>query len=406
MSERSFDCVIIGGGSAGLAAARGASRLGASVAVVERSLLGGECPHTACVPTKALLRSAGVVAEARAARPLGLECDRLRADFGIADRRMQRLIGVGAGDAPFEEALRARGITLVRGHARFLSDAAVQIDETGERLRSERFLIAVGSVEAIPPIPGLDTVPYLTHRDAILLEQPPASLAILGGGPVGVELAQIFAPFGTQVTLIERNDCVLSREDRLVSDTICDYLRQAGIVVETNVEIHRIWPDVQGVGLAGSQCGRSYQVIADALLLATGHAPALADLDLDRAGVATGPTGVLVDGFLRTTSPRIWAAGDCTGISRYTHVAAYQGRLAARNALTGAAAVADYRAIPRVTFTVPEVASVGLTEAQAREQVGSVRVGVFWLDRLKRGAIDEQLRGVAKIGRASCRERV
>ncbi|MBI3909558.1 MAG: NAD(P)/FAD-dependent oxidoreductase [Armatimonadetes bacterium] len=395
MPEQSYDVVVVGGGTAGFAAARTAARSGASVALIEANILGGECPNTACVPTKALLASAGILEETQHGAPFGVHCPRLRGEFGEAVRREQQVVQAGGSETDVERRLQSQGIRVARGRAQLLSDRLLAVD--GDRLRAERIILCTGTTDSPPPVAGLAEIGYLTHKEAILLPSAPDSLAILGGGPVGVEFAQIFAPFGTKVTLIERNFCALSKEDQEITDTICNYLRQAGITVDTHVTITRAVRRHGLKVLQGTRCGHPYEVAAEEVLSAVGHQPALEDMGLERAGVEWDGGGIRVDDTLRTHSPRVWAAGDCTGIAHYTHVAAYQGRLAARNALSDNPLPADHRVVPRVTFTRPEVASVGLTEAQARESYRNVRAGRIDLAEIEKARIEGEQRGMAKL---------
>lgn len=391
---RRFDVMVLGGGSAGFAAARRACKLEASVALVEQGILGGECPNTACVPFKALLRSAEVMVAAQRAREFGVRLDQPQADWPAVRKRMFGIIGRAEGDRPTEARLREQGIAVFRGHGQFIAPDVIQVGE--ERLTAPRTILTTGSADTVPPIGGLTETGFLTHKEAIDLETLPQSLAIVGAGPVGVECAQIFAPLGVDVTLLSSSPLPLPREDHAISRLLLHCLRSEGIRVETGVRVERVEPK-SGLKVLTFTDGRHCQQLAAAeILIATGHHPVVAGVGLERAGVERGGRGVTTDAGLRTTAECVWAAGDVTGVALFTHVASYQGKLAAENALGGKWRT-DYRVIPRVTFCRPEVASVGLTEEQCQAQDLHYRALSLPFTRIEKSLVESETAGMAKL---------
>lgn len=414
-----FDVIVLGGGSAGMAAARRARELGASVALVEKAVLGGECPNTACVPAKALLRSAAAIKEIRRARELGIDAGEPQANWHAVRARVRDITGADEGDAPTEERLNNQGIAVFRGVGEFTEGDTIQVGS--HRLTAPRILLTSGSSDRIPPIEGLEETRHLTHKDVLELEALPASMAIIGAGPVGVEFAQIFAPLGVQVTLLMSGPLPLPREDHDISRALLECLRQEpNLCIEPGVRVDRV-EERQGrkvLYVSGAECPttpipsktgrkRNFEIEADAIFLAAGHAPCVQGMGLERAGVETDRMGVVADEYLRTTAPHIWAAGDVTGVALFTHVASYQGKLAAHNALadgSGRAGVsgdlrlkADYRVIPRATFCRPEVASIGMTEEECRIQNVSYRAAALPLETIERSIVSSETAGLAKL---------
>ncbi len=353
-----WDLLVVGGGSAGLVGARTAASLGASVLLVERERTGGDCLWTGCVPSKALLAAASAAADARDAGRLGVRVAGIEVDFPAVLAHVRSAI---AAIAPVDsaEALRAAGVTVRHGCARFTGAATAEVD--GEPIAFRHALIATGSDPARPPIPGLDGA--LSSDDVWGLTELPARLAVLGGGTVGCELGQAFARLGADVTIVEAADRLLPGEDPRASAALTAALRTDGVTVRTGTRVAAA--DPAGVDLAGG--GR---VDADTVLVALGRIPDTRDLGVDAAEVRLVAHGyVVVDARLRTSNPRIVAAGDVTGHPAFTHVAGVHGSLAASNAVLGLRREIDLTAIPRVTFTSPEVASVGARHGHTERTV-------------------------------------
>ncbi|MDG4771707.1 FAD-dependent oxidoreductase [Solwaraspora sp. WMMD792] len=344
------DLVVIGGGAAGLGAARAAAGAGARVLLVTDGPPGGDCTFTGCVPSKTLIEAA--------ARGLA---------FDDAVRRMRAVIARIAATED-DAALRAEGIEVRRGRARFVAPGRVDVD--GTVLAARRYVVATGAVPAVPSVPGLADVPYLTTETVFDLASAPGSLIVLGGGPVGCELAQAYARFGTRVTVVETADRLLPGHEPAVSAVIADVFAREGITLRLGAQVVEAGTTVGGVTL---RLADGSQVHADRLLVATGRRPTTDGLDLPAAGIAVDDRGhVITDAHLATTAPGGYAAGDVTGRMPFTHAAFAMGRIAAGNALSRRRQRYDPAATPWVVFTDPEVARVGLTEAQSVGRGGRV----------------------------------
>ncbi len=403
--DRTFDIVAIGGGTAGLVTAAGGAGLGASVALVERDRLGGDCLWTGCVPSKALIGSARVARHVRDASAFGLgvpqqEIEAADVLSSVRDVRAQ----IEPHDDP--ERFRAMGVDVVEGAARFVSPHEVEVD--GRRLRARRFLIATGSRAAVPPIPGLEDAGYFTHAEAFDRDTIPGSLAVIGGGPIGVELAQAYRRLGADVTVVELLDRLMVREEPELADLLTSRLRDEGIRIRTGRIVTRVDragnrrrvtiapPATAEAGPGGE--GRAETFDVDEVLVAAGRAPNTEDLGLDAAGVETAAGWVTVDSRLRTSRKHIFAAGDVTGGFLFTHVADHEARTVVQNALFPVRANIDYRVIPWCTYTDPELAHVGLTEAEARDRHGpSVSAHVYDIGNLDRAIAERAAMGRVKI---------
>lgn len=358
-SEERFDAIVIGAGPGGETAVGRLQSAGMRVALVERELLGGECAYWACIPSKTLLRAAEVPREA--GRTPGTETPRQNfgeiaayRDFMIRDR----------DDTKQYDSYGEQGVSVVRGAARLDGPGRVMVDGAERTLLASRVILATGSETAVPPIDGLAETGYWTNRDATTIEEPPDSVAVLGGGPVGIELAQLLRRLGARVELVEHGPRVLSREDPRVSELIEDALRADGITLHLGAEATSIQHagEERTITLRGSAVAT---IRARELLVVTSRTPRTAGLGLDSVGISGADGGIPVDDRCRAAD-RIWAIGDVTGVMPFTHVAEYQGRIAAADILGGSVS-ADYRAIPRVVFTDPEIAAVGVTEAEAAD---------------------------------------
>ncbi len=373
-----YDLAVIGGGSAGLTAARFGIALGAKVALIERSAaaLGGDCLHTGCVPSKALIHAARAHRLAGRTGDYGLP-DRAPGgpvDFGAVMVGVRDVIArAGEGDSP--AALRAHGIALHFGTARFRSPQVLVVD--GTAVRARRYVVATGSRPAIPEVAGLDDAEYLTNETVFGLDSLPASLLVLGGGPIGCELGQAFARLGSRVTIVGRAPRLLPKEDPEASNVLARVFAREGVGVLAGATVERIRPNGEEWAATVPRDGARDEIRATAVLVATGRRANVADLGLDLAGVEIGADGIIVDRHARTSNPAIFACGDVIGQLRFTHAAGYQAAVAVRNALLPAGPALDYRAIPWATFTAPEVGRIGLTEAEARERHRRVDVTRF-----------------------------
>ena len=387
-----YDIIAVGGGAAGLVTAAGAAGLGARVALVERHRMGGECLWTGCVPSKALLAAARVAATTRDAARYGIEVPHSSVNF---ERVMAHVRSAQQAIAPHDspERFRQLGVDVFQGTATFEDESTLRVNN--ESLRARHIIIATGSRPAIPPIRGIESVPYLTNENVFEIDELPASLVVIGGGAVGVELAQAFALLGSKVVLLESDPRILRTEDDEIAALLAARLQQDGVVMHTAVSVQQVSRTDDGVAVATSRG----TFAAAALLIATGRRANTDTLQLERARVMHDANGVHVDAYLRTSIKHIWAAGDVTNAPRFTHVADYQARLVLRNALFPGHKAADYSNVPWAIYTQPELAHVGLTETEARAQHGdgAIRVCRKAMAELDRAIADGQTEGMLKI---------
>lgn len=382
-----YDLVVIGGGTAGLVCAAGAAGLGARVALVERRLLGGDCLNTGCVPSKALLRSARAVHEAREASRLGVHVS-VDVDFAAI---MARVRARRADIAPHDSAARlaSLGVDVFLGEATFSGRRAVAV--AGRTLAFRRAVVATGGRPAVPPIPGLSGIPYLTSETVFWLTEQPPELLIIGAGAIGCELAQAFALLGTRVTLVDAAARVLAQEDPDASRLIAARLRRDGVrlLVDTTVL------EVTGAGSRVAARLEHDLVSADALLIATGRAPTVDGLGLDAAGIRHGAAGIEVDDSLRTSNPHVYAAGDISSPLKFTHAADAMARIVIQNALFFGRRRMSTLVIPWCTYTLPQVAHVGLSVADA-ERAGCEAITIS-LEDVDRSVVDDEADGFVRI---------
>lgn len=362
------DLCVIGGGAGGLSVAAGAVQMGASVVLVEARRLGGDCLNSGCVPSKALIAAARVAHALNTAEGFGIRLDTPEIDFKAVMDHVQAVIETIArhdSAARFE----GLGVRLIEAKGRFVNRRAVEAG--GMRIRARRFVIATGSRPIIPPIPGLETTPYLTTDTLFGLSERPDQLLIIGAGAVGVELAQAFRRLGVPVTLFEAATMLGEEEPELV-DALRTQLRREGIEVWERVQIRKIEPGPTVV--FASSHGREERRAGTHLLLATGRRPTVEDLGLEAAGIRFSEDGIAVDHRLRTSNRRVFALGDCTGGPQFSHLAGWQAAAVVQQILFRLPVRAIPRALPRVVFTDPELARVGLTVAEARARGISFRV--------------------------------
>jgi pyruvate/2-oxoglutarate dehydrogenase complex dihydrolipoamide dehydrogenase (E3) component len=338
------DVCVIGAGSGGLSVAAGAVQMGASVALIEKGEMGGDCLNAGCVPSKALL------AAAKRGEP---------APYDYV-RDVIRAIAPNDSQARFE----GLGVTVIRGAARFV--CGNRVEAAGRTVRARRFVIATGSRAAVPPIPGLEVVPYLTNETLFRLTKVPEHLIVVGGGPIGVEMAQAHRRLGARVTVLEMAT-LLPRDDPELVEVVRLALRRDGVDIREGVRIEGV---ETGPVVHLEDGGR---IEGSHLLIAAGRRPNVQGLNLDAAGIAHGPQGIRVDARLRTTNPKIYAIGDVIGGPQFTHAAGHQAGIVLRNILFKLPAKVDYKALPWCTYTDPELAWVGLSEEAARAQ-GPIRV--------------------------------
>jgi len=384
-----YDLLIVGSGSAGVAAALEASQQGAQVAVIESNVLGGTCVNVGCVPSKALLWEAEALHQAGHHPFAGIHTQALGVDLGALQGAHRDLIE-GLRRAKYQEVLEAAGVPWIKGRARFIDEATLDVE--GEILKAEHYILAPGAAPAIPQIPGLAESRPWTYVEALAIPSIPRRLVVLGGGAVGLELAQAYARLGARVSVLEAASRLLLAEDPELTELLREILEAEGLEIRTGIQVERVEPgeEIRVVTNQGSW-------EAEAILVATGRLPRTAGLGLEAAGVERGPRGELrVDPSLRTSNPRIFAAGDAAGLPQYVYVAAASGRVAARNAL-GAQELLDLRGVPRVTFTTPSLASVGLREEEARRSDPNIRVARLSLHEVPRAITQREERGLFKL---------
>ncbi|HXV26090.1 MAG TPA: FAD-dependent oxidoreductase [Alphaproteobacteria bacterium] len=365
MAERiDADLCIIGAGSAGLSVAAGAVQMGARTVLIERGLMGGDCLNFGCVPSKSLLAAAKAATAWRAAAPFGIEANPPRIDW-IGVRA--HVAAVIASIAPHDsvERFEGLGVRVIHSEARFTGPD--ELVAGGASVHARRFVIATGSEPLVPPIPGLEGVPFLTNETIFALDTLPLHLLVLGGGPVGCELAQAFRRLGSEVTLVEMVR-LLPKDDEEAASLVRASLLADGVSLIEGGRAIRAEMAEDEIMLAVARDGSEERVFGSHLLVAVGRKPVLEGLGLEAAGVAADKTGIRVDGRLRTSNRRIYAAGDVTGGPQFTHMASHHASIVIRNALFRMPATVERRAVPWVTYTDPELAQVGLTEASARSQ--------------------------------------
>jgi pyruvate/2-oxoglutarate dehydrogenase complex dihydrolipoamide dehydrogenase (E3) component len=396
-----YDLVVIGGGSGGLVAARLAHELGAKVALVDKERLGGDCLYAGCVPSKTLIHVAKVAHQLR--RTASERGQSRGPDIDLTPTGdMKPVASAIAGvikEIAAQEQVYVRGVDVHFGMPTFMNSHTLQIAAT--TLTSRRFIIATGSSPHVPALPGLIKGQYLTNQDVFTLDQLPSSLIILGGGPLGCELGQAFARLGSQVTILQRASRLLTKEDSAVSEAVQAALEADGVRVQLRAQPEQVVHASGRQSIVYAQAGTgSATVAADAMLVAVGRKPNIADLGLALAGVHATATGITVNSRLRTSAPHIYAVGDVIGGYRFSHVAASQAGVAVRNALLPGILGREmrYDVIPWVTFTDPEAARVGLTEAHARQQLGdTVRVQIFPMADVDRAQTEQATAGFIKL---------
>lgn len=392
-----YDLVVVGAGSAGFSAAITAAEQGAQVALVGHGTIGGTCVNIGCVPSKALIRATEAVRHANdaAARFDGIESGARVVDWAAQIAQKDALVS-GLRQAKYADLLPEYNNVVYReGQAR-LVDGGVEV--AGQRLASERIIIATGARPDLPGIPGIADVSPLDSTTALALNELPRSMIVLGGGYIGVELAQTFARAGVAVTLVFRSRLLPEAEPEIGS-ALVTYLADEGIRIVGGIAYETARrTDDGGIALAITRDGRPEILTAERILVATGRRPNTETLGLAEAGVAATPAGaIIVDDRMRTSKTGVYAAGDVTGKDQFVYMAAYGAKLAAKNALNGDGLRYDNAAMPAVVFTDPQVASVGMTEAQARAAGHSVRTSVLSLDNVPRALAARDTRGLIKL---------
>jgi dihydrolipoyl dehydrogenase len=370
-----YDVAVIGAGPGGYVAAIRASQLGLRTIVIEKEQVGGLCLNWGCIPSKALLHAADVLNLLRHGDDLGISYDNLRADLSVAVDRSRDIVakfvrGVGT-------LLAQNGVEVVQGAARFAGPHALAIDPGDRTIDAANVIIATGARTRSLPGLAIDGDRVLTSREALALRQTPASIVIVGGGPIGVEFAYLYASYGAQVTLVEMEARLLPGEDEDVSRQLERSFAAQGIAVRTGTTVDAVTPDASGVTVNVTSAGAAEALRAERVLVGVGFAPNTEGLGLETAGVALDRGWVAIDEYARTNVPGIWAAGDVTGRLLLAHVASHQGVTAVEAIAGRNPPPLDYDQMPRAVYCQPQVAALGLTEAQARARGHDVRIGRF-----------------------------
>ncbi len=390
-----FDLAVIGAGSAGFSAAIRAAELGARVALIGHGVIGGTCVNVGCVPSKNLIRAVEALHQSEAAsRFAGIRGRASLEDWRALVAQKDALV-TSMRQEKYADVLPAYNtIAYQEGPARLTSEG---VAVNGSLLHPGKVVITTGASSAIPPIPGIDDVPYLPSTTALALERLPASLLVIGGGYIGCELAQMFARAGVKVTVVCRRRLLPEAEPE-ISEALTGYFRDEGVTVRGGVSYEEIRRTAQGVALAIAVDGTAETIEAKKVLITTGRRPNTQGLGLEEAGVALTPTGgIKVDERMRTTKSGVYAAGDVTGGDMFVYMAAYGAKIAAENALNGDARHYDATAMPSVVFTDPQVASVGLTQVEARARGLDVRTSILPLSYVPRALAARDTRGLFKL---------
>ncbi len=403
--KESYQLVVIGAGTAGLVTAAGAAGLGARVALIERELMGGDCLNVGCVPSKGVIRAARVAATVRDSETFGVRISgEVTFDFAKAMERMRRL---RAKISPNDSADRFSklGIDVFFGQGSFVDDQTITVtrrDGSVSTLKYKKAVIASGARASAPPIPGLDTVSYLTNENLFSLTELPEKFGIIGSGPIGSEMAQTFARFGSKVFLFEQADHILSREDADAAAIVQAQFERDGINMVFNSDNMQIAPAGNGkIRVSVTQYGTPYEQVVDQLLVAVGRAPNTDGLNLEAVDVKYDRSGVEVNDNLQTTNPKIFAAGDICSQFKFTHTADFQARIVIQNALFALGPFGKKKAsdliVPWATYTSPEIAHVGLYEHDAQEAGIEIDTYVQRFEHVDRAILEGQDEGFVKV---------
>lgn len=363
MKKIKTDLLVVGAGSGGLSVAAGASQMGAKVVLLERGEMGGDCLNYGCVPSKALIASAARAHQMKTADSFGIKSVLPEVDYAaVKDRVAEVIATIAPHDS--QERFEGFGVTVIREEGRFVGVNRMIAGDT--EIEARRIVLATGSRPLVPPIPGLDDMPYLTNETLFDLREKPEHLIVIGGGPIGLEMAQAHVRLGCRVTVLEAGG-VLAKEDREAATLVADALRAEGVDLQEYTSALRIGGNA---GALWVETNTGHTIQGSHILIAAGRQPNVESLDLSQAGVAFTKTGITVDEGLRTSNRKVYAIGDVAGGMQFTHVAGYHAGIIIRSAVLGLPAKAKTDHIPRATYTVPELAQIGLTEDEAQNQHG------------------------------------
>ena len=399
MAKYDYDMIVIGGGAAGLTASGIAASFGAKTLMIERHRLGGDCTWTGCVPSKTILKSAKVAHYIRQAGHYGLKDQPVPFDFGQMMARLREIREEVYHDADRPEIYEDMGAAVRHGAAHFVDDHTIELEHDGgtERLSSRYFVIAAGARASVPPIDGLDGVKYLTNETLFELTEQPRSLAIVGAGPIGSEMAQAFARLGTGMTAIDMAERILTNDDPELAAMLKDVLENEGVRYVLDAGVERVSQQNGTIRVTVDQNGASHTIEADALLMATGRRPNLDTLGLDAAGIEYTKKGITIDDRCRTNRRHVYAVGDVTGRYQFTHMSEHMAKVAASNALFKIPLKIDSDNVPWVTYTDPELAHVGAREQDLKEDGTDYAVYRFPYTKLDRAITEGETTGLIKV---------
>ena len=395
MARPEFDIAVIGGGAGGLVVAAGGAALGAKIALVEKHKMGGDCLNYGCVPSKTLLKSAKIAHQMRTAARWHIPSHDPPVDIAHV---MERVAAVIAGIAPNDsvERFRGLGVDVILGDGRFTAPDVFEVG--GRRLTARTFVIATGSRPGVPPIPGLDAVPYMTNETLFDLREPVPSLIVIGGGPIGCEMAQAFRRLGTEVTVVDMGATLLPREDADLSRVVRAQMEHDGVGFHFNAKIGRIDGGPHDIRVSFESGDGTPQVVtATHLLVAAGRKVNIEGLGLDAAGVRVDNGRIVCDATLRTTNPRIFVCGDVAGGAQFTHIAGHHAGVVLRHAIFRLWWTKPSVHIPWCTYTDPELARIGLSEAEAKRSGIEYKVYRFGFDEIDRARAEAETEGFAKV---------
>ncbi|MDJ0949786.1 MAG: FAD-dependent oxidoreductase [Alphaproteobacteria bacterium] len=387
------DVCVIGAGSGGLSVAAGASQMGAQTVLIEKGEMGGDCLNYGCVPSKALLAAGHAAQAIRGAGRFGVNGAVPNVDFGKVHGHVHDVIDAIA-PMDSQERFEGLGVDVIRAAARFSGPREVVAD--GRRIQAKWFVVATGSAPAVPPIPGLDQVPFLTNETIFERTAAPEHLIVIGGGPIGCEMAQAHRHLGAKVTVLEMFRIFLN-DDAEAADVVRQRMRRDGIEILEGVKVVRAAKAGNGIAVTIEEDGRERDITGSDLLVAAGRRANVDGLDLEAAGIAYSPKGIEVDDRLRSSNKRVFAVGDVAGRYQFTHIAGYHAGIVIRNILFRMPAKVDDRAVPWVTYTAPELAHVGLSEAKAQETGREIRVLRWAFAENDRAQAERETDGFIKV---------
>ncbi len=388
------DICVIGAGSGGLSVAAGASQMGAKTVLIEKGKMGGDCLNTGCVPSKSLIAAGHAAESIRNSGRFGVNGHEPSVDFAKVNDHVHNVIGAIAPHDSVER-FEGLGVQVIKETARFVGRN--EVEAGGKRIRARRFVVATGSSAAVPPTPGLDGVPYMTNETVFELRERPEHLIVIGGGPIGAELAQAHRRLGSEVTILEMFR-ILGRDDPDAAEVVRKRMAAERIAMLEGISITGVAKKGNGIAVTIEKDGEQKTVSGSHLLVAAGRRANVDGLGLEAAGIEYTPKGITVDARLRTTNKKVFAIGDVAGGLQFTHVAGYHAGIVIRNALFSLPAKADKAVVPWVTYTDPEIAHVGLTEAEARKSHGDgIKVLTWSFEENDRAQAEQETEGLVKV---------